>query len=119
MNVLDASVSEIDFTPEEDADLHVDTFVIEAITKCMVAEEKIRKGGDEAWAGEKGCDDVVLEQVRMRTFERTDVFWDGHGQWFSESLSGDSDRGIETSTAKSSKIQTRSETIRQIRLGGQ
>src|ERR1051326_3377210 len=61
MDVLDAGVSQIDFTAEEDAHLHVDAFVVEAIAKGVIAKEKIWQGSNDTGPGEECADVVILE----------------------------------------------------------
>jgi len=56
----------------------VDPFIIETITKSVIAKEQIREGSNQSGTGENSGNDVILEKVPMGTLKRADVFWDRH-----------------------------------------
>src|SRR3954466_11325729 len=72
MDVLNAGVGEVHFAAEQNPDLHVNAFVIEAIPERVIAKVKIGQGGDDGGTAKKGTDDVTFPEGRIGPFESED-----------------------------------------------
>src|SRR5689334_6005221 len=69
MNVLDTGVGKIDLPPEQNADLHVNAFFIEAVLQGVVSKIEVRQTGEDARTGQDGPNDVVFPQRGVGPFQ--------------------------------------------------
>src|SRR5689334_13919848 len=74
MDVLDSRIGEVDFSPEQNANFHMDAFGIKAIAQRMVTEKKVRQCDNQARTGQDGANDVIFPQHFLRPIDGKDLF---------------------------------------------
>jgi len=115
VNVLDAGVGQVGFPAEQDADLHVDALLVQAVAERMIAEVEVGQGGHQPRPGQDRAEDVVGPERRVRPLEGADWFghrFDRHKQHTARVTGVLPPQGAETGLAGSSRDWTRDRVCR-------
>ena len=76
MDILDARVSQVKLSAEQDPNSHVDALFVKSVAQGVITKIEVRQGDNHAWPGQDRPNDVIGPQGAIRLFEPTDVIRD-------------------------------------------